>query len=224
MVNKELVEKVGRLGLPLMSPQEDLDVHKTLAEVVQSREVRLWENFPALLANVAKEYPLDLGRVQGHLHSLSDGKAWTELLALSRTVYDAYHVHFAGLDRSLAYLERGQDSAQTLQSFRNAFAHLNELSVADLRLSTERLKHAFEDYMSRLRSEQKQEQSRHEDLSLEFALSQVFSAKQKELFRKKLDGEKLTKTEREYFSRAVKRKVQALANPDLHRLAQKLLG
>jgi hypothetical protein len=33
----------------------------------------------------------------------------------------------------------------------------------------------------------------------------------------------MTKTETEYFSRTVKKKVVALANPELQRLAQKLL-
>ena len=69
----------------------------------------------------------------------------------------------------------------------------------------------------------KQLKEKYEELSLEYALSQVFSPKQKELFKKKLKGEPLTKTEREYYSRAVKKKVSALANPDLHRLAQKLM-
>jgi len=34
----------------------------------------------------------------------------------------------------------------------------------------------------------------------------------------------MNKTEREYYSRAVKKKVAALANTDLHRLAQKLMA
>jgi hypothetical protein len=55
-------------------------------------------------------------------------------------------------------------------------------------------------------------------------MSQIFSTKQKELVMKKLKGEKLTKTEREYFSRVVKKKVMALANTQLHRLSQKLLS
>jgi len=62
-----------------------------------------------------------------------------------------------------------------------------------------------------------------DEFDLEYALSQVFSKKQKELFMKKLKGEKLTKTEREYFSRSVKKKVLALANSDLHRLATRLI-
>jgi hypothetical protein len=62
-----------------------------------------------------------------------------------------------------------------------------------------------------------------EEFSLEFALSQVFSPKQKELFRKKLEGLPLTKTEQEYYSRTVKKKVVALANSELHSLSKKLL-
>jgi hypothetical protein len=54
-------------------------------------------------------------------------------------------------------------------------------------------------------------------------MSQVFSPKQKELFFKKLKGEKLTKTEKEYYSRAVKKKVLALANDELHRMARQML-
>ena len=47
--------------------------------------------------------------------------------------------------------------------------------------------------------------------------------KQKELFLKKLRGEKLTRTEIEYFSRIVKKKALALAHPELHKLAHILL-
>lgn len=54
-------------------------------------------------------------------------------------------------------------------------------------------------------------------------MSQVFSPKQKELFRKKLEGDPLNKTEQEYYSRTVKKKVVALANSERHSLARKLL-
>jgi hypothetical protein len=48
--------------------------------------------------------------------------------------------------------------------------------------------------------------------------------KQKELFKKKLKGLPLTKTEREYYSRTVKKKVVALANAELHSLSKKIWG
>jgi hypothetical protein len=54
-------------------------------------------------------------------------------------------------------------------------------------------------------------------------LDQIFSCKQKELFKKKLNGKNLTKTEKEYFSRVVKKKVVAMANHDLHDMSKRLL-
>ena len=54
-------------------------------------------------------------------------------------------------------------------------------------------------------------------------VSQLFTPKQTELFRRKLEGLPMTKTEQEYYSRSVKKKVVALANAELHDMARKLL-
>ncbi len=81
----------------------------------------------------------------------------------------------------------------------------------------------FNRYLQGGESEVKDLNARQEELDLEYALSQVFSPKQKELFFKKLKGEKLTKTEKEYSSRVVKKKAAALANSELHTLAKKYL-
>jgi hypothetical protein len=40
---------------------------------------------------------------------------------------------------------------------------------------------------------------------------------------KKLKREKLSKTEKEYYSRVVKKKILALANSQLHNLARRLI-
>ena len=106
--------------------------------------------------------------------------------------------------------------------FRNALSHGMEVRVGCYRLNSDRLQKAFKNYFTLEAQEVKDMSTKHEEMSLEFALSQVFSSKQKDLFRKKLKGEPLTKTEREYFSRSVKKKAAALANPQLHRLAQKV--
>ncbi len=56
MVKKELLENLNRLGFSLMETKDDFDVNKTLAEVVKSKDTRLWEGFPVLLANAAQEF------------------------------------------------------------------------------------------------------------------------------------------------------------------------
>lgn len=224
MVNKELLVNVNKLGVPLMAPEEEVDVNKTLAEVVKSHDTRLWENFPALLANASRKYQLDFKEVTEYLTRSVDKKALDKLSALSKALYDNYHLRFTELNKSLEQFRKfSPDYAKLLKPLRDALARAPYVPVVEARLSTDRLKSAFEDYLSRLKLEEQKDRAKHQELSLEYAQSQVFSPKQKELFNKKLNSEKLTKTEREYFSRAVKKKVVALANPELHRLAQKLL-
>jgi len=51
----------------------------------------------------------------------------------------------------------------------------------------------------------------------------LFSPKQEELILKKLKGAPLTKTEREYYSRVVKKKLKVLADKNLQELASRLI-
>jgi hypothetical protein len=53
-------------------------------------------------------------------------------------------------------------------------------------------------------------------------LDRLFSEKQKELVFKKLKKQHLTKTEREYYSRVVKKKLAAIAAPEIQELASAL--
>ena len=90
-------------------------------------------------------------------------------------------------------------------------------------MSGPRLKSTFNRYLQNSESNLNDLMTLKSEAGLEYALSRLFPAGQKELFLKKLQGAKLTKTETEYFSRVVKKKVLALANPELHNLARKLL-
>jgi hypothetical protein len=54
---------------------------------------------------------------------------------------------------------------------------------------------------------------------LERFLDLLFSDKQKELVYNRLKGQHLTKTEREYYSRVVKKKLAAIADPEMQELA-----
>ena len=59
--------------------------------------------------------------------------------------------------------------------------------------------------------------------SLDVYLDRLFSPKQKELVLKKRDGQAFTKTEREYYSRIVRKKLDAIASEKLVKLARKLV-
>jgi hypothetical protein len=59
--------------------------------------------------------------------------------------------------------------------------------------------------------------------SLDVYLDRLFSPKQKELVLKKRDGQVFTKTEREYYSRIVRKKLAAIASEKLVELARALI-
>ncbi len=59
--------------------------------------------------------------------------------------------------------------------------------------------------------------------TLDDYLDRIFSTKQKELVFKKRDGGGFTKTEREYFSRIVRKKLEAIANEEVVGLARELI-
>ncbi len=57
---------------------------------------------------------------------------------------------------------------------------------------------------------------------LDTCLDRLFSPKQKELVFKKLNGKAFSKTEREYYSRVVRKKLQAIANARVSDIANQL--
>ncbi len=57
---------------------------------------------------------------------------------------------------------------------------------------------------------------------LDASLDRLFSPKQKDLVFKKLNGEAFTKTEREYYSRVVRKKLLSIADAQVNRIAVKL--
>ncbi len=62
-----------------------------------------------------------------------------------------------------------------------------------------------------------------ESAQLHLHLGTLFSPKQKELVFKRLNGESFTKTEKEYYSRVVKKKLLALTNSEVREIAVMLV-
>lgn len=221
MVKKELLENLNRLGFPLMETKEDVDVNRTLAEVVKSKDMRLWEGFPVLMANTASEYKFDYEGVLKYLTTKENRENFHWLLVLSLALYNYHHLSFTWSNQLKKKVP--DQYVNDLKKMRKLLTRDDVVPLGNNLFSPSRLKETFRNYFEQHSEKTKQLREKHEELSLEYALSQLFSPKQKELFRKKLEGEPLSKTEKEYYSRTVKKKVSALANPELHRLAQKLM-
>ena len=228
---KDFGERVARLGFPLLEREPKMEANETLAEVVQSSDPRLWEGFPVMLANSVERQQFDYWQVRNYLAHSTDGPSKLDcLLALSLALYQALHMNgqeFRNLRHSLKAQELGRED------FAEAFRSNGELDACGRRMSVGRLKTTFQNYYLNDRQHGRQGAKRAGPLrellstrrsyDLEYAMSQLFTQRQKELVLKKFRGEKLTKTEKEYYSRTIKKKLSAMANEDLHQLAAKLL-
>ena len=221
MKNDDLVKKVSALGFPLFETEDDQNANLTLAQVAKSRNLRLWEGFPVVLANSAEKGLFNYDKVNYYLKKPFDKSYFTSLVALSLALYQFFNLKFSWVDK--LYSSLSNKEKKEFGGFLDKLKNDNELRCAGQVMSTQRLKTVFSNYFKQAQAKLEDFLSVKEELGFEYALSQVFSPKQKELFYKKLKREKLTKTEKEYFSRVVKKKVLALANSELHRLSQRLL-
>ena len=224
MKREELVFNLARLGYSLVTPEgqevgED-QVVELLAELVDSKDLRLVEGFPVVLANCAQRgMNLDFAALLAkHKPRSHKRQALEKLLLLSSDLLTQ-----EGLDKP-AGLE------EVKKSFKNKYGDLlaNEAMTlgAKTSLSTERLRNTLRRYSSTLetsRSRRKREKDKQRrSFQLNYFLSTLFSPKQKELVLKKLNGEPLNKTEKEYFSRTVKKKLEALNNSGVRKVAKAL--
>ncbi len=221
MVNKSLLEQLRLLGLPFFEVEESVNANSVLADVVKSRNIRFWEGFPVLLTNSASRGMFDYPRVKSGLKNPSDRKAFISLVLVSLALYKFMGLKFLWADK--LYKSLSLKEKKVLRRYWENIKSGSSLYIGDKSLSGERMTAIFNSYFQRTEEELSDLISVKDEFSFERALSCLFSSKQKELFLKKIKREKLTKTEREYYSRVVKKKVMALANERLHRLAQKLL-
>lgn len=218
MNKKELLKQLDVLGFPMMEAEEGADANASLAGVVRAKDARLWEGFPLLLANSVKKNLFNYEDVVRQLKGTTEKKTFGQLLLVSLAFYKSAGLKFAWADQLFETAKFKQtEFDRVYASFKQ-----NKDQVSGLELSAERVAKTFQRYYQDQQQELNGLVSLQEDFNLEYALAQVFSPKQKELFFKKLRREKLTKTEKEYYSRAVKKKVMALANEQLFRLAQQL--
>ena len=220
MKKTELLNNVKDLGFPLFETKKSVNANKTLAEVTKSKDSRLWEGFPLLLANTLERGLFHYREALRNFKSSQERNDFRKLLLMSLALYKYLGLKFSYSDKlySSNYFNK-----KVLDKFLYSFKEKQDLKLTGKQLSLARVVNTFKNYFKHAELDFKDYVRMKDDFELEYSLSQLFSKKQKELFMKKLKGEKMTKTEKEYFSRSVKKKVVALANSDLHKLATKLI-
>ena len=216
-----LLKRLEALGFPMFEPLENVDANATLAEVVKKEDTRLWEGFSVILARAAEENMFDFKTAENLLKAVVQKERFFALVAVSLALYKDLDLKFAWAGRLYKSFSAGEKAA--CEKIANELSKRESVKIGGVSLSYDRLKSLFGAYFTKTRSHIDNLVAVKGEMSLEHALAQIFSPKQKELFLKRFKGEKLTKTEQEYYSRAVKKKVVALANTELHRMSQELL-
>jgi hypothetical protein len=215
-------ETLAALGFPLVEADEKAEaVNSTLAEVVKSGDLRLWEGFSVMLANSAKGQRFDYEGVRSLLKSRRDVRILNCLVGVSLALYKVLRARSPHIENLLRQLEKGR--TKEVEEFEILLRQDQKLPAPCGGLSGERLKNVFLNYYEEKQHSVAELLSLKDSFDLQYALSQIFSERQKELILKKLRGDVFTKTEREYYSRDIKKKLLAIANTDLQKLARKLL-
>ncbi len=222
MKREVLLKRLKALGYPLLEPEDSPVVNETLAALVESRDLRLWEGFPLVLANGLKKSLFDYDATEKMLKKEDDKVRFHRLVLMSTVLYEYMGLKLPYLDRLGASRFREYMDENILGEYLEKFRKDEDFGEDLEGLSCVRVKNTFKRYFGQAEVDFKEYTQMKDEFALEYALSQVFSKKQKMLFMKKLKGEKMTKTEREYYSRTVKKKVSALVNEELQKLAGRL--
>ena len=191
MTDRKLLNNLSKLGFSMFEPSEKLDVNETLAAVVKTRDTRLWEGFPVLLANVAESYQLAPEQVEQRLMSKEEKDLFHRLMLMSGSLFSHYHLSFSWWNKFQKGLSK-RDKA-LVKRWKSDLANNQTLKCNGVEFDPERLKGLFELYFEKKTEKDRRRKEKYEEFSLEYALSQVFSPKQKELFKKRLEGLSLTK-------------------------------
>lgn len=221
MAKNDLHERLEMLGFPVLETRSMQTANATLAEVAASKDIRLWEGFPVMLANSLEKHWFSYNETKGYLKSKKGASRLDLLIIMSLAVYEVVHLKLPEMEalRDLFKIDKNQDFRYFLQKLEGN----GDFVLFNKTMSGERIRSAFSTYYGKVQAGLTELLSVKDRHDLQYALSQFFPPRQKELVLKKLRNEKLTKTEREYYSRVIKKKILALANPELQKLSQKLL-
>ncbi len=220
MREQELINTLGSYGYPVLSISR-ADAVEILNDLADSKDPRLLEGFPVVVAYCShKNQKLNVQRLLSMPEENSLKRKKIEKLLL--VSYELL------LKENLKQPLDLADISKSLKTKYGTLLSTDEIDLSgDVSLSTERLRNTFKRYTSNFKKNgakidvAKYRQKRSFQLHLH--LSKLFSPKQKEIVLKKNNGQPLTKTEQEYFSRTIKKKLEALANNELTKLAKKLI-
>ncbi len=106
---QQLLSRLNMYGYELVEPDMLPDPDQLVAELVESRDARLLEGFPVVLANVLDHNSdkFHVGRVEKLLRTAVERKRFREMLTMSATLLKFYNVRMPESFHKFTSLMRG---------------------------------------------------------------------------------------------------------------------
>ncbi len=223
----QLLDQLAQYGYELYVPGTPASApEKVLEALLKQDDSRLLEGFPVVLANaLSRKNVLAWENNKwrpGEAFSSKMEERWVVLMAVSYLLFRLFGMEKSCQDRVLKLLKKDRRGGAVLETTENSFSG-EKIKADGLYLFPERLKNSFRNYVVHQSDSGEELEAQKNALAYELRLSALFTARQKELLTKRLAGKPMTKTEKEYYSRVVKKRLSALADPRLHQMARALV-
>jgi len=198
-----------------------------LLKLIRQTDSRLLEGFPVVLLNLLEnkkslKWESPRWDSKRKLTAL-ERRRFAALLSLSYLLFELFGLERTILRRTEKVLARLPGEGGQMDTLRTMFQNSEEIPIGmGATVSVERLKNTFRNYVL-LGAKSEETKKKRQELELELLLSEFFTPRQKELLVKRQQGETFTKTEREYFSRVIRKRLRALASEELHQFVRSLM-
>ena len=196
----------------------DSQIVVILDALANAGDARIVARFPAVLAICARRgLPLKFQALFSRYWETSPKRQNLEKLLLASAAIFTF--------RGIKPPANLKEIAASLQPKYGDLLTTGEFQLSNgLHISIQNLQASLDAYAAgRLKSQEREHRTSPPPSGrLDAYLDRLFSPKQKELVLKRRDGKAFTKTEREYFSRIVRKKLQAIADDEVAALARKL--
>lgn len=220
LTKSELLEALVQYGYELNKPSHQYAGEEVLFNLSKENDSRLLEGFPVAYNNLLSSQP--------HLNLDFDSltaKEKTNLLTLLLLTYALLKLFGEDKGKLTAtenFLSRlSKKWKELLEEVDDKFSRSDSVRVNGINLSADRLKKQFRNYVVHFGT--KNESGPKLDMELELLLSQFFTPKQKDLLKKRARQEGMSKTDGEYYSRVVNKRLKALANERLYQFTRSLV-
>ncbi len=216
MKKNDLLNKMKEYGYSIFIPIDREEKIELLNNIADSFDIRLYEGFAVVFFNMIKNDEIDCDIIN-MMH-----KQTFELVKLSFAVFDL--CNYSYIFNRFKNNRECNLNENNIKELVKKVKSTRTININKMRINIERVINTFKLYSSEI--EEKNIIStlnERNEMSVNIALNRLFSKRQKEIILKRFNGEVLSKTEKEYFSRIIRKKLEAILNDELRNIAKTII-